>query len=601
MSITCGLNNLNTFKFSDKADLSLLKDPIKSMYKNKAKHKGIDFVLEVVENLTTSEFPLSLINGNTGCGKSTFLINQLFKKFKKPVISIQPRIILTQTNAQIVQSNDKSLVFGKNIGYLNSITKIKTTDKVSINYMTTQIYCNQFMNYKNSIICIDEVHIKDLPMFELLKIIKTNLKTIINAGNILLFLSATMDIDFIASYLGINLKNPYSLLFIEGTTNYEVERSYMSNFKHLREVGQYIGEYMIDEIKNNTIKKENNKMYIKNYIDLAYILPKQKMFKDVVNGLVDTFTEYNEKNKQTDNILLDFIVVDNYTKSNVYTNFISTRTLNTMKVLIIEYMSEYVDKIPGKLLTIVSDEFVKIFVSTPAIETGQNIPSLKTIVDSGLIQKRNVQPLSKQAASTDSLKIIPISKATQIQRIGRVGRRFPGKAILLYSKEVENNFVKTDYSENLITVSLLNWYVSKKVTSSNYHNDIVNKYEGKTVKLIEYNNYIIPNSIPTLIRTVHDMIDCALVNVESMTFTDNHVNPTIITQNLLNDMIKHPTRSLYEFLLLASIYSRGETNLYSQRNDVNTTLDEKKLELVTAKDIKRANQLMTYIKNYLGL
>lgn len=601
MSITCGLNNLNTFKFSDKADLSLLKDPIKSMYKNKDKHKGIDFVLEVVEELSTSKFPLCLINGNTGCGKSTFLINELFKKFKKPVISIQPRIILTQTNAQIVQSNDKSLVFGKNIGYLNSITKIKTTDKVSINYMTTQIYCNQFMNYKNSIICVDEVHIKDLPMFELLKIIKTNLKSIINAGNILLFLSATMDIDFIASYLGIDLKNPYSLLFIEGTTNFEVERTYMSNFKHLREVGQYIGDYMIDEIKNNTLKKENNKMYLKNYIDLAYILPKQKMFKDVVNGLVDTFTEYNEKNKQSDNILLDFIVINNYTKSNAYTSFISKTTVNTMKVLIIEYMSEYVDKIPGKLLTIVSDEFVKIFVSTPAIETGQNIPSLKTLVDSGLIQKRNVQPLSKQAASTDSLKIIPISKATQIQRIGRVGRRFPGKAILLYSKEVENNFVETDYSENLITVSLLNWYVSKKVTSSNYHNDIVNKYEGKTVKLIEYNNYIIPNSIPTLIRTVHDMIDCALVDVESMTFTSNHVNPAIITQNLLNDMIKHPTRSLYEFLLLASIYSRGENNLYSQRNDVNTTLDEKKLELVTAKDIKHANQMMTYLKNYLGL
>ena len=226
MSITCGLNKLNTFKFSDKADLSLLKDPIKDMYKNKDQYKGIDFVLKVVEDLSTSEFPLCLINGNTGCGKSTFLVNELFKKFKKPVLSIQPRIILTQTNAQIVQSNDKSLVFGKNIGYLNSITKIKTTDKVSINYMTTQIYCNQFMNYKNSIICIDEVHIKDLPMFELLKIIKTNLKSIINAGNILLFLSATMDIDFIASYLGIDLKNPYSLLFIEGTTNFEVERTY---------------------------------------------------------------------------------------------------------------------------------------------------------------------------------------------------------------------------------------------------------------------------------------------------------------------------------------------------------------------------------------
>jgi hypothetical protein len=97
------------------------------------------------------------------------------------------------------------------------------------------------------------------------------------------------------------------------------------------------------------------------------------------------------------------------------------------------------------------------------------------------------------------------------------------------------------------------------------------------------------------------MIDCALVDVESMTFTSNHVNPAIITQNLLNDMIKHPTRSLYEFLLLASIYSRGENNLYSQRNDVNTTLDEKKLELVTAKDIKHANQMMTYLKNYLGL
>ena len=78
--------------------------------------------------------------------------------------------------------------------------------------------------------------------------------------------------------------------------------------------------------------------------------------------------------------------------------------------------------------------------------------------------KKFVQPLSKQASATEIFKVLPISKATQTQRIGRVGRNFPGKVIMLYSKEDEEKFIESDYSENLMSVSLLTWY-NKQTTN----------------------------------------------------------------------------------------------------------------------------------------
>ncbi|WOL13823.1 pre-mRNA-splicing factor ATP-dependent RNA helicase DEAH10 [Canna indica] len=79
--------------------------------------------------------------------------------------------------------------------------------------------------------------------------------------------------------------------------------------------------------------------------------------------------------------------------------------------------------------------FRKVILATNIAETSVTIPGIKYVIDPGLVKARSYNPVT----GTESLIIIPVSKAQALQRSGRAGREGAGKCFRLYP---ENEFHK---------------------------------------------------------------------------------------------------------------------------------------------------------------
>ena len=74
----------------------------------------------------------------------------------------------------------------------------------------------------------------------------------------------------------------------------------------------------------------------------------------------------------------------------------------------------------------------KIVLSTNIAETSVTIPGIKYVVDCGLQKIRTY----KTSTGVDSLKVLPISKNSAIQRAGRAGRECGGgKCFRIFTEE----------------------------------------------------------------------------------------------------------------------------------------------------------------------
>ncbi|KAJ3142616.1 putative ATP-dependent RNA helicase dhr2 [Physocladia obscura] len=73
----------------------------------------------------------------------------------------------------------------------------------------------------------------------------------------------------------------------------------------------------------------------------------------------------------------------------------------------------------------------KVILSTNVAETSITLPGIRYIVDTGMAKVRAFN--AKQG--TESLAVVPISKASALQRLGRAGREAPGVCYRLYTEE----------------------------------------------------------------------------------------------------------------------------------------------------------------------
>ena len=72
----------------------------------------------------------------------------------------------------------------------------------------------------------------------------------------------------------------------------------------------------------------------------------------------------------------------------------------------------------------------RIILATPIAETSLTIEGISVVIDSGLMKK----PFFSPATSLSSLRTVPISKASALQRSGRAGRLGPGRCYRLWTK-----------------------------------------------------------------------------------------------------------------------------------------------------------------------
>lgn len=514
MSIT--LNTVNSFYFDKQAEIPNEKKYDSSIY------KAIDIIKTIIRekiNGNSLEDKLYFLEGRTGSGKSTFLVSELFKSFiknnnlqKDSIIVVEPKVILTQSNALNIVRNNSDIHLEEDIGYLSSRLKIHPKKQKNIIMMTTEIfkqkYLNSISNHKKiaSIVIIDEVHILDIPMISLLNVIYNS----INQNNIsflplFIFTSATIDIEMLVKYfskhisLTINqIYTNYKMIgYVIGKRNYDVKQYFLNE----QAIDKMSFEHMSNWIYNIVLKKAieskskitfNNKSILCR--DILIFFPITRYFNELIKYLKNKFN--NEP----------VIYVDNQITKKEFYNW-RNKNRNKLRFVILCYASGY-SPLSEELLKYSVDpdpeanlNEIKIILSTPAIETGKTISTLYIVIDTGLQFSQFFKPLLFDP-NKFSGQLHPISKNAAIQRNGRVGREAEGIAFAYYTKQTFEKMELNQLPENINLISVAGMYIDNfKVYSKNF----TGEYIKDRLDLIKTNDYVIPNSIDTLIKTGQDL------------------------------------------------------------------------------------------------
>ena len=561
------------FGFHGKAKLT---EEMKKWLEN---DRAIDIIIKVLKMKlagTGKTNRLYFLRGRTGSGKSTFMIQEIYKNIivgeGTTLWCTQPRVVLTKSNPTELVRYNKDWSFGTNIGVRNGSEKINTTCRDGIVYCTTAIMGNLLVELMSTsekdkqiklmkrlkVVVIDECHVLDSPMMALLKTVYDVVEKFGNEVDCPLFIfsSATIDLDHMVEYYFQDVKkediqlNPLVIGDVQGVPNFPVEENFLSS-EELKEfnkkeqngaVGfELFAQYFVDKWlsklfeSKSTINVNNEEIACR---DALLFVP---LFSAI--SLIGDYLESKVKN-------VEFFKVG---KDCAFKEVEAWRNKNRGKkrVLYVGYGRNYSQASDYLLETALErDEEArkneaKIICSTSVIETGKTISTLYLCMNMGIETMSLYNPLTYKAAnSIQYLKQVPINKNQAIQRKGRVGRECPGVFVHFYSKKAFEQFRNNDIAE-----TINNSYLSGLVL-----NDLCQFDVGVYRDVFNLNNYYYPTSTDILINSARD-----LVNAGYLTLMGQFV--------ALNNSIKHCENwviyakflfyclgwSLWDALLLASL------------------------------------------------
>ena len=513
--------------------------------------KAVDIIIKIL-NIKLSKSSkadrLYFLRGRTGSGKSTYMIQELYKQLivgnNTKLFCTQPRVVLTKSNPTELIRYNQDWAFGKNIGVQNGSERIYTTTNEAIVYCTTQIMGNLLVELMAEtdkskqlklmkalrIVVIDECHVLDSPMMALLK---TVYDVVNKFGDIpecplFIFSSATIDLEHMVEYYHnmVNvdewLANPLMIADIQGVSNYPVEEHYLTS-EELKKFNQQ----EIEELEgNNESKQVNGKnaaftifadYFVDNYLDSLFKSKSTITVKDEVIkcrdallfvplfNAIDYIGDYLKKIIKKYPFFkiskgCQFSEVDKWRKSN----------LNKQRVLYVGYGRNYAPASDYILETALERDpearqnEIKIICSTSVIETGKTISTLYLCMNLGIETMSLYNPLtydSKQ--SIQYLKQVPINKNQTIQRKGRVGRECPGVFVHFYSKAAYEKFRNNDIAE-----TINNSYLSGLLL-----NDLSQFNIGTYKDVFNLNNYYYPTTTDILINSARDLVNAGYLTL----------------------------------------------------------------------------------------
>lgn len=551
------------------------------------------------------------LNGRTGSGKSTLFIatlyNEIIQEIHGRLICSEPRVILTKSNAIDVVRHDNNFVIGKNIGILTGSERLYCISRDSLYYCTTQILNDQLVSIlhtkdirraKNKLksyklIVIDEVHILDLPMMALLKTILDILDRFgeLEECPIFIFASATIDVLQLAKYYFRDdyidvLKDPLMIGEVIGEPNYSIEKVFISDS---------------DMKKYNEIESKQGGMsgynIVANYFYNTY-------YNTIYNS--DSYITHNEKRYQCRDVLIFVpLVMGIQTIANTLINKIKDRPVffidngmtidnvtewrrknnKKQRILIIGFARNYSpasDEILSNPID-VKHEYIKyetkIIISTPIVDTGKTISTLKLCIDTGIQTQTVYNPLAfKFSESKEYLKQIPINIKQCIQREGRVGREAPGTFVHFYSESIMNKFNLYDTPDTINNVCLSNLLIDT----------FKSKNVGVNYDLINENDYLYPITVDILIRSIHDLIYSGYFSVDGKFIKNNNMDIWLSYANYIYSVLGY---SLFDSLMLAAINRKYLMSMYSIRE-----FSVKDLRYNNLKNLKPTSDVIDGIK-----
>nr|SZF06513.1 probable ATP-dependent RNA helicase DHX35 [Psoroptes ovis] len=493
------------------------------------------------------KYQVLIIIGETGCGKSTQLPQYLYENAylnNNKVIGItQPRRIATISLACRV-AEEMNLNLGEQIGYSIRFEDNYDENMTKIKFMTEGILIREMMNdpllTKYSIIIIDEAHERSVNTDILLSLLKKIIKKRLDLK--LIISSATLESESICKYFNtINGKQTdrCTVLCIDGRA-YPVEINYL-----IEPTANYVQESI------ETVKKIHE-----NYPngDILVFLTGQEEIEEVVEEIF----QYSKDLK-------------------IFPLYASLPTNEQVKIF-----------------QILPPHIRKVIVSTNIAEASITIPNISFVVDCGFVKIRHFNTKS----ATDSLMIVPITKASAEQRSGRAGRHKSGFTFRLYT---EKEFKKlSDFtSPEIERISLSSTILQLKALGI----DNIVKYDFLTPPPSK--NIIAAFDILFALKAIND--DGSLTDPLGMQMAEFPLNPTFSKMLLISEQFgcSEEILTITSMLQVQNIFTyptQGQRAQQARRAKYNLSVEEG--DLITYLNIYNQFQQQSQIrswsdKNYL--
>ncbi|RWS29917.1 ATP-dependent RNA helicase DHX35-like protein [Leptotrombidium deliense] len=332
-----------------------------------------------------------IVQGQTGCGKSTQIAQYLSEcnwnkgDDRMYLIGItQPRRVAAVNLATRVAAEMKCEL-GEQVGYTIRFEDCISRGKTLIKYMTEGILINEMMgdplleNY--SVVIVDEAHERTLNTDVVLGLLKKILKK--RPELRVIVSSATIETNSMQQFFASVAKT--AIIRVEGRV-FPVDVFYLN---------EPAADYVKASI-NAVIKIHENE----SSGDVLVFLTGQ----EEVERVVDILFEYARSIKERKNLK----------KMYVLPMYASLPASEQLKVF---------ESFPKSVR--------KVVVATNIAEASITIDGIVYVVDCGFVKLRFYNPKT----CTDSLVVVPISKASADQRAGRAGRTRAGKVYRLYKEE----------------------------------------------------------------------------------------------------------------------------------------------------------------------
>ncbi|KAL1929926.1 hypothetical protein VTP01DRAFT_1080 [Rhizomucor pusillus] len=345
-----------------------------------------------------------IVVGQTGCGKTTQIPQYLdeagWTAHGKQVACTQPRRIAATSVAERV-AEEKGCKLGAEVGYLIRFED-QTSQRTRIKYMTDGMLFRETMVdpllSRYSVIMIDEAHERSLYTDILIGVLKKiqrkrpDLRIIVS--------SATLDAE--AFFRFFNHNNTH------------------------------------DRSKDTaTILSLEGRMFP---VDIMFT---EKPVSDYVEQAIQTVFDIHTREPPGDILVfmtgrdeIDTVVAELYERSST----LPDRSLSLMPLplyagLTMEEQLRIFQPTPRGSR--------KVIVSTNIAEASVTLEGIVYVIDTGFVKVRAYNPKT----GMEALVVMPISKASALQRAGRAGRVKPGKAFRLYTEETYKSLRDTSVPE----------------------------------------------------------------------------------------------------------------------------------------------------------
>ncbi|PPQ98819.1 hypothetical protein CVT24_003373 [Panaeolus cyanescens] len=324
-----------------------------------------------------------IVVGHTGCGKTTqlpqYLLQAGWAKDGRVIACTQPRrIAATSVAARVSQELGTSL--GQEVGYTIRFEDVSSRENTRILYLTDGMLFREVLVdpllSRYSVIMIDEVHERSIHTDLLLGILKKIRKK--RPALRLIVSSATLDASKFYDYFSEEGVDDAIVLSLEGRS-YPVQIAYLEVPIH--DYTQAAAEVVYKIVRQGGTG------------DVLVFLTGREDIELAIQHLRDMLQSY----------------------PNVGVDSLPLYAGLTME----EQMEVFQPAKPGRR---------KVIFSTNIAEASLTIDGIKFVVDCGLVKIRTYNPTT----TLSSLSVIPISRASAIQRAGRAGRTSPGICYRLY-------------------------------------------------------------------------------------------------------------------------------------------------------------------------